>query len=177
MPLYPRTHSTPRLGLRPITFGDFEAIHGLNADPEVMRHIGTGIRDRAESAAHLDKLVRHWTEHGFGPWAMVDPTTDRVIGRCGLQHYDGTDEVELSYALAPAHWGRGLVLEAAAVALDFGFRALNLERIIATVRPANARSHRVLEKLGMLPIAPRERYGHLVDVFAISRPPTTTAAP
>jgi RimJ/RimL family protein N-acetyltransferase len=167
----PGTAETPRLFLRPICLEDLDHLYRLNADPEVMRHIGKGVRDRQETQEHLERLVDHWAKHGFGLWTMILRDSGLPAGRCGLQHYDGTSEIELSFALAPEFWGRGLAVEAGQAALGHGFSVLGLERIIATARKANTRSRRVLEKLGMQPAPPRERYGHLVDVFAIERKP------
>ena len=173
--------NTSRLLLRPFSRGDFAGLHQLNSDPEVMRHIGTGVRNEDETRQHLERIVGHWATHGFGIWAMLvrDSGLDsgRVAGRCGLQHYEATDEIELSYALAQDLWGRGLTLEAARASLDYGFSVLELPRIIATVRSANARSHRVLEKLGMRLEGQRPRYGHQVDLFAIGRDDFRAALP
>lgn len=166
-----------RIRLRRFTPDDFAGLHQLNSDPEVMRHIGTGVRTESETHQHLERILDHWATHGFGIWAMLVRDSGRFAGRCGLQHYETSDEIELSYALAPDLWGQGLILEAAQASLDFGFSTLALPRIIATVRSANVRSHRVLEKLGMRPAGQRERYGHLVDQFAIDRADFRAALP
>ncbi len=165
---------TSRLFLRPFSPDDFAGLHQLNADPAVMRHIGTGVRGEEETREHLERILGHWATHRFGIWAMVLRDSGRVAGRCGLQHYEptpgeATEEIELSYALAQDLWGGGLMLEAARASLDYGFSVLRLPRIIATVRSANSRSHRVLEKLGMQREGQRPRYGHQVDLFAIGR--------
>ena len=67
----------------------------------------------------------------------------------GLREIDDTPEVELLYGFAPAHWGRGLALEAARVVLAHGFDALGLERIAGRTDTPNRASVRVLERLGM----------------------------
>jgi RimJ/RimL family protein N-acetyltransferase len=160
---------TPRLRLRPLAASDLEALGLLNADPEVMRHIGEGVRDRAETVQHLELMLSHWVEHGFGVWAIEARDSGRFLGRCGLQHYEHTAEIELSYALESASWGRGLMPEAAFCSLSYGFSVLGLARIIATVRNENRRSQRVLEKVGMRFVEPRQRYGRTVKTFAIDR--------
>jgi ribosomal-protein-alanine N-acetyltransferase len=57
--------------------------------------------------------------------------------------------VETGWRLASAYWGKGYATEAAAAAVDFGFRELGLDEIIAMTVPGNTRSRRVMEKLGM----------------------------
>jgi ribosomal-protein-alanine N-acetyltransferase len=57
--------------------------------------------------------------------------------------------VEIGWRLARAHWGKGYAAEAARAALDFGFAELRLDRIFAFTVPANERSRRVMERIGM----------------------------
>ena len=57
--------------------------------------------------------------------------------------------VEIGWRLAVEHWGHGYATEAARAALDCGFQRLGLEEIVAFTVPANRRSRRVMERLGM----------------------------
>ena len=57
--------------------------------------------------------------------------------------------MEIGWWLAVKYWGRGLATEAAACALRFGFEQARLPRIIAIAQPANGRSLRVMEKIGL----------------------------
>jgi ribosomal-protein-alanine N-acetyltransferase len=54
----------------------------------------------------------------------------------------------LGYQLARTHEGRGLMAEALEATNAFAFRTLRLHRIMASHRPENARSERVLGRLG-----------------------------
>ena len=56
----------------------------------------------------------------------------------------------LGYQIARAHEGRGLMAEALRATNPFMFRALRLHRIMANYRPENARSGRLLERLGFV---------------------------
>jgi RimJ/RimL family protein N-acetyltransferase len=47
-------------------------------------------------------------------------------------------------------WGRGLATEAGREALQHGFEHLGLQEIVAFTLPANKRSRRVMEKLGLV---------------------------
>ncbi len=59
-------------------------------------------------------------------------------------------QAELGYIVHPDHQGRGYATEAAGALLGFGFEALGLHRIFATIEPRNAASARVLERIGMV---------------------------
>src|SRR4051812_15941652 len=115
---------------------------------------------REESADLLDRIVRHWDEHGFGLWALV-PREEGAgcIGFAGLAIPAFLPEVlpavEVGWRLAPAWWGRGLATEAARVSVRYGFETLGLHTIVSIIDPGNERSLRVAEKLGMRPGADR----------------------
>jgi RimJ/RimL family protein N-acetyltransferase len=57
--------------------------------------------------------------------------------------------VEIGWRLAFEHWGKGLASEGARAALGFGFNDVGLEQVVSFTAPANLRSRRVMEKLGM----------------------------
>src|SRR3954454_22617461 len=149
---------TDRLLLRPWRTGeDLDAIAALNADPAVMRWVAPNrpLR-REETAAFLDRAVRHWDEHGFGLWAVVPREEGSpCIGLAGLAIPSFLPAilpaVEVGWRLAPAWWGRGLATEAARASVAFGFERLGLRSIVSVIDARNERSLRVAEKLGMGP--------------------------
>jgi RimJ/RimL family protein N-acetyltransferase len=112
---------------------------------------------REESADLLDRMVRHWDEHGFGLWAVVPRLEPGggCIGFAGLAIPSFLPAVlpavEVGWRLAPAWWGRGFATEAARASVEFGFERLGLRSIVSIIEPGNAPSLRVAEKLGMRP--------------------------
>jgi ribosomal-protein-alanine N-acetyltransferase len=74
-----------------------------------------------------------------------------LVGNCGLleKEVEGRAEVELVYLIAYDAWGRGYATEAAAAVRDHALGVLGLSRLIALIKPENAASERVAEKLGM----------------------------
>lgn len=77
-----------------------------------------------------------------------DPT--RVIGQVNFnQIVRGVFQAcYLGYAIDELEEGNGLMTEALRLAIAYMFRERNLHRIMANYMPSNARSARVLEKLG-----------------------------
>jgi RimJ/RimL family protein N-acetyltransferase len=140
---------TARLRLRAFRINDFEELYPIFSDPEVMKYVGKGARNREETLTSLRLMINHWEEHGFGMWALLDKLNGGLVGRCGLIYLDGTPEIELGYTLAKHCWGRGLATEAARASLDYGFQRFGLERIVAIAHPDNQASRRVMEKVGM----------------------------
>jgi len=52
--------------------------------------------------------------------------------------------------MAAKYWGQGLATEAARAVLHHGFETLRIDEIVALTVPANVRSRRVMEKIGMM---------------------------
>lgn len=143
---------TERLWLRrwlPEDRGPFAA---LNADPRVMEHFPS-VLTREESDALIGRVEDHFAERGFGFWALEVPGVTPFAGFVGLGvprfETSFTPCVEIAWRLAAEHWGRGYAPEAARAALAFGFAELGLAEIVSFTVPANHRSRRVMEKIGM----------------------------
>ncbi|WP_394841951.1 GNAT family N-acetyltransferase [Pendulispora brunnea] len=154
--------STPRLRLRRLRESDLEPFSAMNADPRVVEYLSTAL-SRTDSDALVARIGQHWDEHGFGLWAIEVPGEAPFIGFTGLArprfHAHFTPCVEIGWRLAAEHWGRGYATEAARAALRVGFEVLGLPEIVSFTAVGNARSRRVMEKLGMRH-EPRDDFDH-----------------
>ena len=143
---------TDRLRLRPWVAADREPFAALNADALVMEHFVATL-SRAESDALADRIEAKFEKYGFGFWAVEVPGVVPFAGFIGLSvpsfetHF--TPCVEIGWRLAWEHWNRGFATEGATAALQHAFGALQLSEVVAFTAPGNARSRRVMEKLGM----------------------------
>jgi RimJ/RimL family protein N-acetyltransferase len=90
---------------------------------------------------------------------------------------EGGPEVEIGYYLGRRAWGRGLATELARALVDRAFNELELDRLVAVVRPENEASKRVLAKAGLNPEGVARHYGADVEVWALdaSRPTPRSA--
>jgi RimJ/RimL family protein N-acetyltransferase len=144
---------TPRLILREWRDADAGPFARMSADPLVMEHL-LPFAERAASDGFIAWMRRHYDEHGFAYWAVELPGEALLIGAIGLtrvrfQPLPFAPAVEIGWRLASAYWGRGFATEAARAALDDGFGRLGLKEIVAFTVPANRRSWRLMERLGM----------------------------
>lgn len=121
----------------------------MHCDPVQMAMLG-GVRDDTQTAAYMDRNLRHWDEFGFGIWMLRDRATDVLCGRTLLRHVDvdGVDEVETGYSFDPAFWGRGLATEVACACVAIGRNDLGLATVVAITRSDNMASRRVMTKAG-----------------------------
>jgi RimJ/RimL family protein N-acetyltransferase len=141
---------TSRLILRAAKADDAAFVTGMNNDPEVCRFLG-GMKTPEESLLKIVEAIDHQRQHGFSRWSVTLKDTGAIIGRCGLmrKHISGVTEIELGYAFAREHWGRGYATEAARAALDYSFGVLRHRRVVAIIYPKNHASIGVAGKIGM----------------------------
>ena len=141
---------TERLLLRRQAATDAPFLLELMNDPDWIRYIGDrGVRTLEEARAYIrDGAVAMYEQHGFGLY-LVETKTDGVpVGICGLLRRDDLDDVDLGFALARAHRGRGYAREAAEATLAYARDVVGLRRVAALVAPGNTASIRLLHDLG-----------------------------
>ena len=95
------------------------------------------------------------------PWAMTfcgDLVGQVTVG--GIA-YGSLRSGSIGYWIARPFAGRGITPRAVALALDYCTDVLHLHRIEISIRPENAASLRVVEKLGMRLEGHREKYLHI----------------
>lgn len=145
---------TERLVLRQFTAADVDDLVELDADPEVMRFI-TGGRATARQVVEdeiLPKFLHYYRQFdGLGFWAADERITGRFVGWFELRPLDDAhpEEVELGYRLLRSSWGKGYATEGSRALVDKGFNDFGVQRVVATTMTINARSRRVMEKVGL----------------------------
>ena len=143
---------TERLVLRDWRDSDLAPFAALNADPDVMQYF-RGTLTRAESDAFAARIRANLQQDGWGLWAVEVIGGEPFIGFVGLarQTFEAhfTPAVEVGWRLAKAAWGRGYAPEAARAVIEFGFAELGLTEIVSITTAGNAKSRRVMQKIGM----------------------------
>jgi ribosomal-protein-alanine N-acetyltransferase len=140
---------TARLTLRPITPDDAEwwrAIRMHAAVTPFLTPLGDDPVGRAREL--VGAFARHWSERGYGTYAVVEKASGRPIGHHGLRFLPEFGETEALWTLDPAVHGRGYATEAGHAVVAHAFGAARLARLIAITTEANRASRRVMEKLG-----------------------------
>jgi RimJ/RimL family protein N-acetyltransferase len=143
---------TDRLLLRRWVAEDRVPFAEVNADPRVAEYL-PGRLSRKESDALIARIETHFAKHGFGLWAVEVRDAVPFAGVVGLsvpgfvEHF--TPCVEIGWRLAPEYWGRGYATEAARCVLDVGLDVMGLEDIVSFTVPANERSRRVMDRIGL----------------------------
>lgn len=140
---------TSRLFLRPFGKNDIDAVFAMRSDADVMRFIRAPQRRLGEAESWTNLVSSRWEKERIGFCAVIEKSSGKFIGWCGLWRLKETDEIEVGYALIRDFRAKGYAVEAASAFLDYGFDKLNLDKIVAVARSENRASRRVMERLGM----------------------------
>lgn len=142
--------STQRLCLREMVDTDFPALCTILQDPEVMYAYEHAF-DEFEARQWLCNQQRRYREDGFGLWAVIQKTSQRMIGQCGLTMQDcqGQSVVEVGYLFQKAYWHHGYAIEAARACRDYAFETLAVPAVYAIIRDTNLSSQQVARRNGM----------------------------
>src|SRR5262245_25975230 len=120
------------------------------SDPEHMRwYPAPNTRD--DTLAWLERQIARYRDPGFGLLIVEDRATGEFLGSAGpvSMLLDDVEHVEIGWHTKPGRKGEGIAPEAGAAARDWAFENLEVDHLIALVRPENVGSCRVAEKIGM----------------------------
>jgi RimJ/RimL family protein N-acetyltransferase len=144
---------TSRLALRPVDRADYSVIARINTDPELMRHIHTGVpHQHDECSADLERGITAWHDDGFGPFVteLLDGT---VVGTVGFGRPAWCPEAmpgpDVGWTVLQAHQHHGYATEAAAASIAWFFRAGLGSRVVGIHNTDNPASGAVMRRIGM----------------------------
>ena len=143
------TLTTERLRLRQVEPRDADDVYATLADEETMRYYGPIYPSLAAVQEYIAERQGDYARRDAIRWGITLKDDDTLIGSCGFHHFDeGYHRAETGYILNRAYWGQGIMAEALAAILTYGFSEMGLHRIEAIIDIANERSKGVLLKLG-----------------------------
>ena len=181
----PEELRTSRLLLRSFTGEDVPAIARLAGAKEIASTTVQIPHPYAEEDARffVKKADEDFRAGRSVSFAISLLSPGELCGAVGLHIAEAHNHAELGYWIGVPFWGNGYATEAAGAVLEFGFRALRLNRIFAHHFSGNAASQRVLEKIGMRhegrsrqhirkwgTYIDLENYGLLAEDFVRSKP-------
>lgn len=153
--------TTKRMALRKLTPTIFKYIYEQLTIPEQMAFLGLNSKEEweLEKNKYNDGL---WTHNKkFLYFQLLEKTSRNIIGWCGYHTwYTDHYRAEIGYGLfTETHKKKGLMSEAMAPILQYGFTVMKLNRIEAFIGPDNIASIKLarkfkFEKEGLL----REHY-------------------
>lgn len=143
---------TERLILRRTVNEDAGIFYFLRTDARMLKYSHKAppqsVEDVEELVAKFDTAINN--NDGIN-WAITFKNSDDFIGNIGLWRIEKEyHRAEVGYSLHPDLHGQGIMHEAMAAVLDYGFNTLKLHTIEGCVNPNNQASINVLERNGFV---------------------------
>ena len=141
---------TERLSLRHFERADAPFLMQLLNTEGWIKYIGDrNVHTLAEAETYMLRFTEHYALHGFG-FYLVERTADRTpLGMCGLMCREGLDDIDIGFAFMPEFGGQGYAYEAAAATMLHARNDLNRSTVLAITVAYNAKSIRLIEKIGL----------------------------
>ena len=156
-----RDLATPRLALEPQVVAHADAMFALLQDPAIYRYENEPPSSLEWLRERFLRLESRTSADGSEQWLnwVVRRKPSQVIGFVQATVRGGTS-AGIAYVLGSAYWGRGFASEAVqAMLVELGGH-YGVNAFSAVLKRGNARSMRVLERLGFTPAPPAARPLH-----------------
>ena len=136
---------TDRTVIRETVRDDFEAVRHMLLSCGNLEKIGDiqpeQLRDDRWFESYIDTV---YSLYGYGMWSVVQKSTRRVIGWCGIG-----DNGQLGYLIDESVREQGYGYEACRAIIDYAKECLGFQEIKAYFREDNPASARLAKKLGI----------------------------
>lgn len=141
-----------RLGFRRWQASDQHRFASLNGDIFVMKYF-PNVLTREASNFLIDRYEAHFTEKGYGMWAVETKENQEFIGSIGLLEInmpvDFTGSPEIGWRLDKKFWQKGYAVEGATACLDYAFNVLKMNEVYSFTSILNQPSEKVMKRIGM----------------------------
>lgn len=140
---------TERTIMRKLTTADAKDFYALNLDTEVLKYTGDKPFENIQTGKDFLTNYDQYEKFGVGRFAVIEKSTSKFIGWCGLKYNPDKDEYDIGFRFYRDYWNKGYATETSKKYLDFGFTELGIEKVIGRAMTENIGSIKVLEKISM----------------------------
>lgn len=161
-----------RIILRKVEYGDADLFFTLLNDKDVVRNIGRGRSATKDKNKVIQEARQLYRDDRFGPLAICDSGSGRMVGFCGLTQSDYNDgkDIEVICALHKDFRRCGFGTEALEQLVRWGFHLTDRSRLIAIICDKNEIAMRFAEEFGFEYFAKRnELLGGTSSIYVLDR--------
>ncbi len=144
----PTRLETPRLSLRPFKEQDWRKLHDYYSSESATQYTTGKAFTEGETWRVMCAMVGHWHLRGYGPYALEEKSSGKVLGTVGFWYPNDWPSPEIKWALAPQYWGQGYASEAAREVLKTGLEHLPDIAFISLIHRDNQASIQLAQAIG-----------------------------
>ncbi|PRZ23333.1 GNAT family N-acetyltransferase [Flavobacterium granuli] len=146
---------TERLILREMLPSDAPDLFEMDCNPNVHKYLWNKPLTSIDEVYQYIEMVRNqYLTNNIGRFVVVLKESNTLIGWAGLKY--NTEEVnnknhfyDIGYRLNEKFWGKGYATEASFAWLDYGFKTMKIETMMAAAHTDNKASNIILQKIGL----------------------------
>jgi len=144
----PTSIETDRLTLRMFRDEDWKDLHAYYSDEVCTRYTYGKPLTEGETWRAMAGMIGHWQLRGYGPYAVVEKESKKVLGPVGLWYPNDWPEPEIKWGLARHAWGKGFASEAAMAVKKMAFSTITDCNLISLILADNQSSIKVAKAVG-----------------------------
>lgn len=139
---------TERLLLRKLRQEDASDIFEIRSDSGVMKYMARPVlRSQEEAGKYIEHVLNRFTENNAIDWGIEEKASKKLIGTIAFWRIEKDNyRAEIGFTLNKKWQMKGVMHEALAPVIRFGFEKMKLHSICADIDPLNEASIKLVEK-------------------------------
>jgi len=146
--LIPERVESDRLILRTFKETDWKDLHQYYSNIETTRFTLGRTLTEGETWRTMASMLGHWTIRGYGPFALEEKKSGKVIGISGLWYPNDWPEPEIKWGLTKLYQGKGYASEAARQVQLMAKEFMPKTSLISLIHSKNEASIRLALSIG-----------------------------
>ncbi|MGW7932556.1 GNAT family N-acetyltransferase [Staphylococcus xylosus] len=126
---------------------DIDDINELHNLTEVTKYQTWKTQSNEETKQFLREVIKQDSNVVYN--VLVNPDTDKVIGRIQLVIDEVNKSAEIEFIIHPNYWNNGIATNIAKTIIKYAFKVLKLNRVAASIDSNNTAARMVLQNLEM----------------------------
>ena len=143
----PESLETDRLLLRTFREDDWKDLHDYYSDEICTRYTAGRALDVNETWREVAIRTGHWLLRGYGPYAVEEKASKKVVGIIGLWYPLEWPEPEITWHLSRRYFYKGFAREGTRAVLNMAKEYMPEITFISIIHPENGTSIRLAETL------------------------------
>lgn len=141
---------TERLIIREFEENDLLSVYKIESNPKIIEFIPWNkLKTMSECKKQLRMYMNNYKKSNLSSWAVVEKSTNEVVGITQLIYSSKIKGVELGTKILPEYWGVGYASELSEAIVHYGLYELGLDEITAVTDINNAGAIKSLLNMGM----------------------------
>ena len=141
---------TDRLIIREFQEDDILSLYKIESNAKIIEFMPwSKLSSLNECKRLLKKFIQNYNKYKLNTWAVVEKSSNDVIGITQLIYSNKIKGVELGTKIVPEYWSKGYASELSRAIVDYGLNELGIDEITAVTDINNAGAIKSLINMGM----------------------------